>query len=315
MTQSGLKLVFQAMGAAPQPAKCFPPACNRHYLGTSVHVGDAFTLGQVHFQPKTTTTWKVLTKLQDAQTTGRLDRDTAGKLRGDLNWLWSMCAGHIGKLAGPVLTQHQQSDDPVLSSMEVWTLKLLSKVVSTASPRSIQIAGQALPPVRVYSDASFEGGVLRLGWIIFRQGFQPTGGTCRVPSETLRSWTQRKQQIYPGETLCGLIVPLLHPDLLAGCDILWFIDNEAATSSLIRASSRQVDVHLISQFAQLILFNLQARAWFEWIDSSSNPSDGLSRLGLEDSWSLTQGWSLAEYDFPAHLLPSSFLQSFSELVV
>ena len=157
------------MGAAPQPAKCFPPACNRHYLGTSVHVGDAFTSGCVHFQPKSTTTWKVLQKLQEAQSSGLLDRDSAGKLRGDLSWLWSMCAGHIGKLAGPILTHHQQIDDPTLSPMELWSLRLLTQVVSTASPRSVQIAGPLSKPVRVYSDASFEGGVLRLGWIIFRE--------------------------------------------------------------------------------------------------------------------------------------------------
>ena len=34
--------------------------------------------------------------------------------------------------------------------------------------------------------------------------------------------------------------------------------------------------------------------WFEWIDSHSNPADGLSRLGLKDPWTLKQGWTLQE---------------------
>lgn len=50
--------------------------------------------------------------------------------------------------------------------------------------------------------------------------------------------------------------------------------------------------------------------WFEWVDSQSNPSDGLSRLGLGDPWTTTQDWDLAEYHFPSDLFPSTFLSAF-----
>ena len=30
--------------------------------------------------------------------------------------------------------------------------------------------------------------------------------------------------------------------------------------------------------------DLRARVWLEWIDSKSNPADGLSRLGLSDAF-------------------------------
>ena len=47
----------------------------------------------------------------------------------------------------------------------------------------------------------------------------------------------------------------------------------------------------------------------EWIDSESNPSDGLSRSGAIDEWTLTQGWNIrdarvpdwADTDFVQHL--------------
>ena len=35
---------------------------------------------------------------------------------------------------------------------------------------------------------------------------------------------------------------------------------------------------------------LDIRVWIEWIDSKSNPSDGLSRAGWEDAWTLEQQW-------------------------
>ena len=153
-----------------------------------------------------------------------------------------------------------------------------------------------------------------MGWIIFHPDYPPTGGTCPVPASTLASWCPRRQQIYPGESLAGLLVPLLHPELFKGYDVLWFVDNEAAVASLIKASSKQPDVHLICQFAHALLFRLGARVWFEWIDSVSNPSDGLSREGLADPWTAKQNWVLTEFSFPSELLPAEFFASFESLV-
>eukprot|EP00972_Heterocapsa_arctica_P115389 16447476-Heterocapsa_arctica.AAC.1 len=42
-------------------------------------------------------------------------------------------------------------------------------------------------------------------------------------------------------------------------------------------------------------------AWFEWIDSASNPADGLSRDGILDKWAVQQGWELTVFQ------PSDFL--------
>lgn len=113
----------------------------------------------------------------------------------------------------------------------------------------------------------------------------------------------------PGEALAALVVPLIHPSLFVKADVLLFIDNEAAVASLIRANSLQPDVHLICLFAHAWIFKQGARIWYEWIDSASNPSDGLSRAGLEDDWTLKQGWILDEYPFPAEILPDTFFSS------
>ena len=83
-----------------------------------------------------------------------------------------------------------------------------------------------------------------------------------------------------------------------------------AASSLIRGSSSQADVHMIAQFSHVILTGLRCRVWYEWINSASNPSDGLSREGLHDSWTQLQNWNVGEYAFPAELLPDSFLEAF-----
>ena len=115
VSQRGLQLVFQLMGAPPQAAKSFAPGRNRRYLlGTSVHVGDFVDSGSIRFQPKFTTQQKLLAKLRLALETNQLPPDDAGKLRGDLNWMFSMCTGQAGRVAGPTLTALRAAS-PVLS--------------------------------------------------------------------------------------------------------------------------------------------------------------------------------------------------------
>ena len=79
-------------------------------------------------------------------------------------------------------------------------------------------------------------------------------------------------------------VPLLiqqEAEALRGEDCIFFIDNEAAVASLVRVASVQPDAAFIVQVVHAMLVALQCRCWFEWIDTHSNPADGLSRQGLQ----------------------------------
>ena len=201
-----------------------------------MHVGEFWPHGRIRFQPKWLTKAKILTRLRETLAMQQLSAECASKLRGDLMWMFSMCSRFLGKLAGPLLTAKQQHADPALNDEDLFTFRLLAQVVNAAQPREISIGTKLPEPLVVYSDASFEQGVLRLGWVI-----------------------------YPRDT-----------------DVLWFIDNEAAVSSLVKSTSKELDVHRISQATHALLGLLSSRCWFEWIDSDSNPADGLSREGLQD---------------------------------
>lgn len=218
-----------------------------------------------------------------------------------------MCSGHLGKIAGPVLSAHQFGDDPALQPSERRQLEVLRRAVALSRPRDIPVHPQTSILTRVYSDASFEEGVLRLGWVIYPPHAMPVGGTCVVPPLVIGQWKPRTQQIYPGETLAAVVVPALCPSLLRGQDVIWFFDNEAAVSAIIRASTAEEDVLILVHQAHLQFHELQMRTWVEWVDSASNPSDGLSRLGLLDEWTLAQKWQVSEYAFPLLSDPASFL--------
>ena len=308
ISNPGFRCILNLMGSPPQPSKSFGPQCDRLYLGASIHLGGFLAEGVVRFQPKYLTRTKVVDKLWAAISNRSLSRDDAGKLRGDLQWLYSMCAGHLGRLAGPVLSAHQAQDDPDLSANELRLLRLLLRVVTIALPRDIQVIRTLSSPVIVYSDASFDGSTLKVGWICFSGATIPVGGSTVVPSSVMASWKPRTQQIYPGETMAVLVAITLCSSSLAGRDLLWFVDNEAAVAALVRSSTSQEDVHLLSQAVHINLHSLGSRFWCEWIDSESNVSDGLSRLGSADPWTQSQQWCVRDYPFPPELDRDSLLR-------
>eukprot|EP00435_Cladocopium_sp_Y103_P010075 s1670_g2.t1 len=106
----------------------------------------------------------------------------------------------------------------------------------------------------------------------------------------IAQWKPRAQQIFPGETIAALVIPHLCADVLRDSDVVWFIDNEASAAALVRVTSGEEDILLMVQHAHLQFHALRIRPRFEWIDSESNPADGLSRLGLLDEWTLSQPW-------------------------
>ena len=48
----------------------------------------------------------------------------------------------------------------------------------------------------------------------------------------------------------------------------------------------------------LMLARLGGRVYFKYIESEANPSDGCSRAGLLDEWTLHQGWLLMPAELP-----------------
>ena len=63
---------------------------------------------------------------------------------------------------------------------------------------------------------------------------------------------------------------------------------------MVRGASAKEDVAELAAVSHLLMIEFGMHVWFEWIDSDSNPADGLSRDGLEDVWTRAQRWSLAE---------------------
>ena len=61
--------------------------------------------------------------------------------------------------------------------------------------------------------------------------------------------------------------------------------------------------------------NLSDQVWLKWTDSNSNPTDGLSRLGVEDPWTLKQGFLLHELQGSTLPLPSTDVFGWADMVL
>ena len=68
--------------------------------------------------------------------------------------------------------------------------------------------------------------------------------------------------------------------------------------ALIKGSSAKADISAIAVALHAIFARLGVRVWIEFVESASNPADGLSRAGLEDAWTRAQGWTLKEVPCP-----------------
>ena len=123
-------------------------------------------------------------------------------------------------------------------------------------------------------------------------GGQPVGHTLLLPSAIWETWTHREQYIFPAEAVALPLGTWALHEHLRNRDVVWFIDNESAAACAIRGGSNLPEVETAVQAAHLLWLNLGCRVWIEWVDSISNPADGLSRLGLDDPWTKAQGWRL-----------------------
>ena len=77
-------------------------------------------------------------------------------------------------------------------------------------------------------------------------------------------------------------------ECIEGRDNIWFVDNTAALGGIVkRASGLAVSEAIIAE-SWMKAFALKVRLWVEYVDSSGNWSDGISREFAKDPNSLEQ---------------------------
>jgi len=80
--------------------------------------------------------------------------------------------------------------------------------------------------------------------------------------------------------------------------VIWFEDNSAMWSGLIRDVSGHPLLDAGAASIHLHLAALEARAWFESVESDADSSDGASRLLQADPWAAAHGFPIVMGSVP-----------------
>ena len=178
------------------------------------------------------------------------------------------------------------------------------------NPKRVVQFNQTRPVALIASDAQAEPGVLPTGGYLLDMPAtgKRTGAYLTFHQDTLDLWGYRQAKLEEGGNpiaLCeGAMVPIAlytEASKLKHCDVLWFVDNTSALHSMIKGSARSEWLDRSVALFHFLAFHHDVHVWFEFVDSESNWSDGISRDLGEDKWAKQHGFALRELSIPLHL--------------
>ena len=156
VSQFSLCAAFTLMAAPPQQPKHLFPSPDRCYLGTSVHTRLAVEEGVVRVQARLAARSKVQSRLEAVLDARIMSREDAGKLRGDIQRLFS-ASTRAARFAGPCFGSSREPTVPAWMTRTFWCSKHSAGLVLSVRPRDISVWGAPKPCVLIYTDASFKG--------------------------------------------------------------------------------------------------------------------------------------------------------------
>lgn len=206
--------------------------------------------------------------------------------------------GRCGRLGLGALAKRQYFDTNSAHTEELnEALVFLQALLHLVPRRVVSVVRKLVPPVIVYSDAMFEPKrdvVARVGYVVFDPRTTcPVGKTCDIGQNVMESFPPRINQIYCCEGYAMPLVAWNEAHAWQSVGVIWFVDNADTATAMFKGTSSSGDVSAVCAITHLLLAYHNVRIWWEWVDSDSNISDGLSRLGLEDLWTIRQGWMLS----------------------
>ena len=303
--RDGLSKVAQLCGGSFGDGKSIPPGPTRAFIGVLADLSESATEGTALFQPREECLRAIRDTAKEMLKNDMCTPAEASKLRGKAGWASTHLFARIGRTGLSALKDRQYSslsDSSITQNLReaLHVLLLLHRI----PPRVVSLRRHTTPPLIIYSDASWpsrmdgtkEITVPRIGWVIFDPctSNKPQAFTMVAGKSLLSHLITREQQILAVEAFAAAAAPWILPEQFRDRDSIWFVDNAAAVSTLIRGAAKPEDIDNIAAAVTFQNAHLNHGVWFEWIDSDSNPADGLSRLGIQDPWTLEQGWDIHE---------------------
>ena len=103
------------------------------------------------------------------------------------------------------------------------------------------------------------------------------------PADVVSSWGPFETKINQAELHMVPVLVASMAEEMRGRHVLWFIDNSAAETAMVKAGSPTESMSMIALAASAALVKIDTKGWFEHVASKDNPADVLSREALEDA--------------------------------
>ena len=293
--QESVWYIYNLCGVDLDPHKRQAMGVQRVFLGVQLDLSRAVTDSTLFVDLKPGLREGLLREIEFVLECKHLPPAAAAKLRGKLVWASAGMFGKCGRIGQHALIckQYHDQTDQVSPHLEN-ALRYLHAMLQCVPPRCIHLSSSFEPCVIVYTDASFEPEKHvppRIGFIAMPQlEGQVQAGSAKISNHTLQKLNKRKQQIAALEALAILNATLHCLPQLRNRSIIWFCDNQAVVYALIKGTSSSSDLSHIVALIHLLWTAFNIKVWVEYVDSDSNPSDGLSREGVSDAWTAQQEW-------------------------
>ena len=288
--QECLDALHSAVRLQLEPKKRKWSAAVQEELGVVCDLRKVATDRVVLLAPTPTRVAEILDDLRACQEANEMSPATAERLFGRVSFTLTATVGAFGRAATQPLLQrahepHRMQAAPFTESMR-HMLRFFEAVLPALPPLAIrcgQKGGPRVPPVIVYTDASYnEGGWSGLGVVVI-DGSDVWEAGGRVPGHLLDWLRPRGQQVNHLEALGMLCARLTSPECFRRRRVLHFVDNTAALSAAVHGYAHEPDMAAVVNALHCYDAALVCDAWFEWVPSKANVADLPSRR--RSTWS------------------------------
>ena len=225
--------------------------------------------------------------LEAIELSGVMSLKEAEKLRGRLQWFETFAGGRLAQQALRNLSRMASTGrkSERLTAAELNTIHFLRRRVICAPPT--RISETSLQTWIIFTDGACEGEDTKVG-SIGAVLIDPSGVAVEFISETVPDQWMAKflslstHPIFELELLPVWIALVEWEGHLSGAQCVFYLDNEAAKASLVNGASMQDNGAEIIQAFVYSEMKVQVKVWFSRVPTSSNISDGPSRLDVSE---------------------------------